>query len=358
MNRVYRRYALLVLIPIAAVIILTIVMAVWIEPASNDLTRLGGYSERDFGWNNPQLAFRPPLVPIAVPTKPYEVVVIGDSFSSLRFIAPNAPRVDDGFWTDVFAQRTGIITGAFHRDDVPVPAYVASEVFKATPPRLLIYEIVERALADLSTAGARCPAGRDVPGPAFELRPAPMNRFPLPHFRERSVTIETAQIATAIDGVIKQFTRSLTGRDETSVLRLPLSESGLFSNLVSDKLLIYRGDLRKASIGPAQEAGLACYLRDLQSQVEANGRTAFLLMVVPDKSSIYAAYAPVPLMPNMAERLSRDPGLHTIRLDVALRGAVAQGRQDVYLPDDTHWGWAGMETVADALVKHFLHDPS
>ena len=81
-------------------------------------------------------------------------------------------------------------------------------------------------------------------------------------------------------------------------------------------------------------------------------------MVVPDKSSIYAAYAPVPLMPNMAERLSRDPGLHTIRLDVALREAVAQGRQDVYLPDGTHWGWAGMETVADALVKRFLHDPS
>lgn len=354
---VYRRYTLLVLVPIAAVSILTIVLAAWLQPVRNDLTRLGAYPERDFGWNSPQLAFRPPLVPVAVPSQPYDIVVIGDSFSTSQFIAPNTPRVDDGFWTDVFAQRTGIITGVFHRDDVPAATYLASKVFKAAPPRLLIYEIVERELDRVYTAGARCPAEAEAPGLAFELRPAPMDRFPVPHSRDTSATFDTARISTAVDVIIKQVTRWLTARDWTDVLRLPLSKNGLFSNRRSDWLLIYKGDLRKAQIGPAQEAELACYFRSLQSQVEADGRTAFLLMVVPDKSTTYAAYTSLPALPNMVEHLARDPALHTMRLDIALQEAVAQGRQDVYLPSDTHWGWAGKEIAADALVKRLLRQP-
>ena len=178
MNRAYRRYTLLVLMPIAAVSILTIVLAIWLEPVRNDLTRLGGYPERDFGWNSPQLAFRPPLVPIAVPSQPYDIVVIGDSFSTSQFIAPNTSRVDDGFWTDVFAQRTGLITGAFHRDDVSAAAYLASEVFKAAPPRLLIYEIVERELDRVATAGALCPPETAAPGPVLSFARHPWTASP------------------------------------------------------------------------------------------------------------------------------------------------------------------------------------
>lgn len=356
-HRSYRRYALLVLIPIAAVNTLTIVLAAWLQPVQNDLTRLGFYPERDFGWNSPQLAFRPPLVPIAVPSQPYDIVVIGDSFSTSQFIQPNTPRVDDGFWTDVFAQRTGIITGAFHRDDVPVISYLASTLFRATPPRLLVYEIVERELDKVSTAGTFCPAEAAPKGPTFKLRPTPLDRVPVPHWRDTSATFDTAKIDTAVNVMVKQVTRWLIGRDWTDVLRLPLSESGLFSSRRSDWLLIYKGDLRKALIGPAHEAELACYFRDLQLQVEANGHTTFLLMIVPDKSTIYAAYAPVPTLPNMAEHLARDPALHTIRLDIALQDAVAHGRQDVYLPSDTHWGWAGKEIAADALVNLFFHQP-
>ena len=357
MNRAYRRYLLLMLVPIAAVSILTIVLAIWLEPMRNDLTRLGAYSERDFGWNSPQLAFRPPLVPIAAPSQPYEIVVIGDSFSTSQFIAPNTPRVDDGFWTDVFAQRTGLITGAFHRDDVSPATYLASAVFKAAPPRLLIYEIVERELDRVNTVGALCPPETAAPGPVFELRPAPVDRIPVPRSRDTSATFGTQQINTSVDFMIKQATRWLTGRDWTDVLRLPLSKSGLFSNRRSDWLLIYKGDLRKARIGPAQEAELACYFRSLQSKVEANGRTAFLLMVVPDKSTTYAAYTPGLALPNMVKRLARDPELHTMRLDIALQEAVAHGRQDVYLPSDTHWGWAGKEIAADTLVKRLSRQP-
>ena len=353
----YRRYALLVLVPIAAMGILIVALAAWLEPVQNDLTRLGGYSERDFGWNGLQLGFRPPLVPVAVPGRTYEVVVIGDSFSTSKFIAPGAPRVDDGFWTDVFAQRTGLVIGAFHRDAVSPAAYLASDTFKAAPPRLVIYEIVERELDAVPAAGVPCPAAPSAPGPAFVLRPAPLDRTPAPHARDAARHLGTAQVDTAVDFATKQVTRWLTGRDWTDVLQLPLSRRDLFSNHRPDRLLIYKQDARKASIGPAQEADLACYFLDLQSKVEANGQTAFLLMVVPDKSTAYAAYTLAPALPNMAERMARNAALHTMRLDTAVQEAVAQGRRDVYLPSDTHWGWAGKEVAADALIARLSPQP-
>ena len=353
----YHRYALLVLVPIVAVTLLTVALALWLQPERNDLTRLGGYPEQDFGWNAPQLAYRPPLVPVADPAQPYDIVVIGDSFSMSKAIPRNAPRVDDGFWTDVFAQRTGLIPGAFHRDDVPASTYLASNVFKTAPPRLLIYEIVERELDTIDTTGTRCPAAPSAPGPTFALRPAPIDRAPVARPRDTAARFDTAQIDTAFNVLIKQATRALTGRDWTDVLQAPLARPDLVSNRRSDTLLFYKGDLRKNKLGPAEQTVLSCYFRTLQTAVEANGRTAFLLMVVPDKSTAYAAHASIPPMPNMVERLARDPLLNTMRLDVVLKDAIAQGRQDVYLPSDTHWGWAGKQITADALIQRLQRRP-
>src|SRR5205085_9650327 len=36
-------------------------IGVYLEPVWGDLTRIGSYAERDFGWNKPQLEFPEPL---------------------------------------------------------------------------------------------------------------------------------------------------------------------------------------------------------------------------------------------------------------------------------------------------------
>lgn len=351
----FRRYALFVLGPIVTVSVLCLLFAAWLEPVRHDLTRLGGYTERDFGWNSPQLAFKPPIVPISVPGQAYDVVVIGDSFSTSMFIAPGAPRTDDGFWTDIFAQRTGLTVGAFHRDLLSAEDYLASAVFHAAPPRLLIIEIVERELDEIRSAGARCPAPSS--GRAFHLDSVPLNRTPVPHGRDTSAPFNAVRIDTAIDVLAKHTVRWLTGSDWTDVLQLPLSRHDLFSNRRSDRLLIYKQDRRKARISSVQEFELGCYLRTLQSNAEANGYTSFLLMIVPDKSTAYADYTQAPALPNMVERLARDPALRALRLDIVIKCAVALGQKDIYLPDDTHWGWAGKQIAADALIQHFSVTP-
>ena len=44
------------------------------------------------------------------------------------------------------------------------------------------------------------------------------------------------------------------------------------------------------------------------------------------------------------------------RLDIALISAIRQGEQDIYLPDDTHWGSTGHQIVAKTLLT-FLQMP-
>lgn len=44
------------------------------------------------------------------------------------------------------------------------------------------------------------------------------------------------------------------------------------------------------------------------------------------------------------------------RLDLALIFAIRNGEQDVYLPDDTHWGSIGNQIAAETLLT-FLRNP-
>jgi hypothetical protein len=44
------------------------------------------------------------------------------------------------------------------------------------------------------------------------------------------------------------------------------------------------------------------------------------------------------------------------RIDLALISAIHNGEQDVYLPDDTHWGSSGYQIAAETLLT-FLRNP-
>lgn len=54
-HRHFARWLLvLVVLPVAGLFAL----GVYLQPLSGDLTRLGYFSEREFGWNSPQVFFR------------------------------------------------------------------------------------------------------------------------------------------------------------------------------------------------------------------------------------------------------------------------------------------------------------
>src|SRR5262245_17673041 len=73
-------------------------------PAKGDLTRIGGYSENRYGWTAIHQRFVPPLVS-TVYDQPYDVVIVGDSYS----VQGLGNQTDPGaYWTNHFAQLSGL----------------------------------------------------------------------------------------------------------------------------------------------------------------------------------------------------------------------------------------------------------
>ena len=136
-----RGYNLLFVALVVPPVLLMLVLALTQEPLRGDLTRPGGYTEADYGWNQPQERFSPPIVSTRY-DRPFDVVVLGDSFS-----ANLKGQTDPGaFWTNVFAKRTGLSVVVVTRFDMTLADLLRHPVFLRTPPRLLILETVERYL--------------------------------------------------------------------------------------------------------------------------------------------------------------------------------------------------------------------
>jgi hypothetical protein len=54
------------------------------------------------------------------------------------------------------------------------------------------------------------------------------------------------------------------------------------------------------------------------------------------------------------DEISKHPELHAPRLDLALRKKIAHGIQDIYLPNDTHWGSTGHKITAETIHQYLL----
>ena len=46
----------------------------------------------------------------------------------------------------------------------------------------------------------------------------------------------------------------------------------------------------------------------------------------------------------------------SVLAEEAVKAAVARGEKDVYLPNDSHWGWKGHAIVGETVVRHLFPD--
>ena len=324
--------------------------ALWLEPLSGDLVRVGGYGEHEFGWNGVEEQFFPPLAEPGKPDREYDVVVVGDSFSSRT--TPDRQTRYGSFWTDFLANETGLSVGVFDVADTPVEKYIAGPEFHAHPPRLVILEIAERTLRARLAGPTNCPP---LVGRAVEARLARVAVPLLAGSYRRPVAPRS--IATAVgemtDYLRKNVLRQVFHQDTTEALLLPLSRPDLFSSRRPGELLVFTDDRRKVDWSDDDWSTIRCRLQGYQTQVTANGVSAFLFMLVPDKSTAYAAFLPAAAWQiNAAERLAEPAGLNMPRLDVVLRTAIAAGTRDVYLPNDSHWGTTGSRIAAETVLRY------
>jgi acetyltransferase AlgX (SGNH hydrolase-like protein) len=332
---------------------ITLAVALWLQPLVGDLTRLGGYSENDFGWNGTEALFAPPLAHSGF-SGHEDIVVLGDSFS-MRNTSSRQTQAG-GFWTDFLAADTGLSVGVFDADKMTVERLLDNEAFRRDPPSLVILEIVERNLRNRLGGG---PASCDVDGPAatITIQGQPVKQLPDSILRATRQRLTSKSIDSAVDYLRQTLLRWILPHGPSQVLRLKLSRQGLFSSRRQDVMLAYADDREKASWSPTDWAAIRCRLITYQHGVEANGRTRFAFVMVPDKSWAYAPYLPdYPWQIDAVAHLSLDDSINMPRVDLALRSAIRAGARDVYLPNDTHWGSAGSR-IAAQVVSRYLHQP-
>jgi hypothetical protein len=171
--------------------------------------------------------------------------------------------------------------------------------------------------------------------------------------RDRGHRLSRGALDRAVDYLHRNLPRWAFGYDSSAVVRLALSRDDLFTSRRPGDLLVYAEDYDKARWTVGEWDGFACRLLSLQQRIEADGRTAFLFLMIPDKSTAYAdMLTPLDRSLDGFAVLARAHGLHMPRLDTILRSAIAGGLRDVYLPDDTHFGYAGTRLTAHAVLDY------
>jgi len=138
-------------------------LASWLQPVDGDLARVGGYAENEFGWKAPQAVFDQNLFKVTTDLKDYDkyydVVVLGDSFS----VDQESRRFG---WQNYFINRTGLSMIVFDtRRYWPMEIYELP-IFKQNPPKVFIFESVERYLHERVAYFSGMTAPVDAPSTA------------------------------------------------------------------------------------------------------------------------------------------------------------------------------------------------
>ncbi len=350
----------LVLLPATALF----TFGIYLQPLYGDLTRIGYYSEREFGWSKPQLLF--PDTKLNFPSGPddsgsygsyYDILVLGDSFSDSR------PKFQ---WQNYVASSTGWSIDTLNINLIRIKQVISSQEFREHPPKILIFESVERELPNhLFENSSNCRSNDYSTKKLneFNTRKAfvesTINNKQLPGL-SNTVARETRWSEIKLDFVWKYVwffvLRHLKGDVTTDVYKLTLLKPGPFSSENKNEILVYRNDIQKEKswIKAGLFAMNSC-AEEIRQQVEANGHTKFILLVAPDKLTAYSELLQNQKLRNISQldKLSNQLSVIMPRIDIALEKAISVGQQDVYLPDDTHWGSNGQRVVAET-VTNFL----
>jgi hypothetical protein len=316
------------------------------ETLTGDLTRIGWFSENEFGWAGEQQRFVPPLAPAATLDGRYDIVAVGDSFTAEEY----NPGVT---WPHFLARDTGLRIGVFDSGIDSLDSVLASPGYREHPPAALIYEVVERSLIPAHRGGdvAGCVATSPTPRPRLAI--APLSVAPRSVSRTLSRPWDDWPASYAMNYLLQNTLRWWRGHEATSAVRLEMTRAGLFSSRHSRGLLVYAEDFNKESWSAADWTAALCDLARIQDRVEANGHTAFLAMIVPDKLTVYSPFLADRHIAALSQlgRLDEIPSVNLVRVDRALDPGA---RADLYLPDDTHWSSATHEMAAGLVLRALL----
>lgn len=345
----HKAYARNFLVILSVLLTLVVAVSLYIEPLEGELTRLGSYAERDFGWNAPQRKIRGDAHMASTYDGKTDVLIIGDSFST------------NGIWQPFFKQETGLSYATLDIRTTSIQDLLQSDQFRKSPPKVMIVGSVEREVVSFFKG-----MQFDCNGKARYVVRIPVQQLAgdphVEYYEETRKTLDLRNInlkyATSV--MVNSLMRRISGMDSRDTRRFVLTNHALFSNRRSGEILVYEGDMEKLSWRKEDLSKAACAIRGLQDRVQSNGKTLFIFMLAPDKSTAYADYILPPLFRRRDNtcRLLADYEINIPRIDLLLKEAIDRGEKDIYSPSGTHWGARGYALaargIADAVKKQVV----
>ena len=355
----HRRFVLWLLALVVLPVAVLFVIGIYLQPLYGDLTRIGFYSEREFGWSGTQVIFPNTKLEFnALPnnnSQLYKILVLGDSFSRVH------PELQ---WQNYLKEISHESIGTMDINKIRLHQILASQGFRDNPPKVLIMESVERELPHhLKENMSTC---QITPSDTRKIDSSP-DITPIIDWnweshiaditQHKSREINPSEINPSY--VLKFLWNNIPGDlIHPNVYRIDITRPALFSSRDQSAFLVYQDDVNKIKLW--RKMGLpemSCRIEEIRRQVEANGYTRFILMVPPDKLTAYSDYLSDSKFQH-ASLLSALSELHPKvmpRLDKALITAIHAGEQDVYFPDDTHWASNGQRIAAETLISFMKH---
>ncbi len=339
---VSRNYLLLLIILILSGMAVLGFTALYIQPIDGNLTRMGGYSERDFGWNKPRKILANASTNHKSYDQYYDIVVYGDSFSKAEL------------WQSFLSEKTGLSFLTLYWDETPIEEVLNNPIFKRNPPKIFIFETGEGAFQNrlLTTNFTFDDKGIEKPKNDWRIKFIEKPMTFIEYTRNINYSFSDINFQYAFVFLKNTVLRYLFNYDFSKVKRFSLTRDDLFSNKKSDQILLLRTwfDAKlwnKSNLDKSFYSALT-----MQKLIQSNGNTLFIFLLIPDKSSAYRQYIPNPDISEL-ENITRklvDNNINSPRLDILVKNSISVGDKDVYLPNDTHFGTKGYELAAKSIL--------
>lgn len=286
----------------------------------------------------------------------YDVVVVGDSYLlhggalSNRLAGQLEARLGRPVYTVAHPGRGPIF---------PLTGYLDHPNFRARPPRVVVWELIERDIAGVFFEGMLFEVMRRVKEPGYEEAQAASGTriawSQLGAARLRASLPDTSAAA-------QLARRAWTDLRYLLFRQLPSEVIESTGPVLGQPTLFYRESIAAARWTPEVRdvPRIAWTLETASSNYFRPHGIQLVLLLIPDKETVYrdalpasVVAGPPPLqptcLPELAERLEQ-AGLPVVNLLPAYQQARSEGRL-TYWPDDTHWNGEGIRLAAELLAR-------
>ena len=332
---IMRKYVLYLLSAATLTFSPFVIFSWWAEPIYGDLTRIGRWTERDFGPNSP-------IPSITVKSSGEildnaDVMVLGDSFSQRNL------------WQSVFSEGTKHVVKTYgYGQSNCIPTFIETAITNTTN-KIVVIETVERSFTQRFSHIPSCSNSSLIPS---EIKAETIGGIQRPKW---PLSLGFWYTMTAAINTIRSniFNEENSNRYQTVNTRLSAG-CALFSNRRNDRFLYYADDDLKRQWSEKEVRTAIANVLDIQNQVERSGKQ-FVLLIAPDKSSVYQSCIPAndTILKNQSiNQLLIDAGVNTPNLQSVFReniGVIV----DLYDPDNTHWSESGY-ILAGEIIGNYV----